>query len=95
MVKKYLLVVFLTVVIIVAGSISLMAQSEEIVGGIEIRGNKNISEEEIREKISLEPGDALGREQLQEDRLSIFEMGYFEDVIVSPEIGLQGLVVVF
>ncbi|MFW6237803.1 MAG: BamA/OMP85 family outer membrane protein [Bacillota bacterium] len=67
----------------------------QIVGSIEIRGNNHISEEEIREQIELEPGDQLDREHLREDMQRIYELGYFQDVRVDPEVDSDGIRMVF
>lgn len=79
-------------------AVSALAQDgeeEQIVGSIEIRGNDHIAEDEIREQIQLEPGDILERELLRENMQRIYDLGYFKDVMVEPEVDNKGIKIVF
>ncbi len=69
--------------------------AQEILAEIEITGNENIPEEEIRAQISSQPGDEYDREVLTEDMEAVYEMGYFEDVSVSFQSTAEGLKAIF
>jgi len=59
--------------------------SIERVKEIEIKGNINIKEKVIRNKIKTKPGDIYSPENLKTDLNNILELGYFEDVTVEMD----------
>ncbi|HLB03204.1 MAG TPA: outer membrane protein assembly factor BamA, partial [Nitrospiria bacterium] len=62
---------------------------------IEVRGNKKIDKFAILAKIKSKEEQALNQEQLREDLKAIYQMGFFEDVMVSTEELEGGVRVVF
>ena len=70
-------------------------QAQETLAEIEITGNENISEAEIRGQISSQAGDEYDRDVLQQDMEAVYDMGYFEDVSVSFQSTAEGLKAIF
>ncbi|MGH7273987.1 MAG: outer membrane protein assembly factor BamA, partial [Nitrospiria bacterium] len=68
---------------------------EILVKAIEVRGNKKIDKFAILAKIKSKEEQALDQEQLREDLKAIYQMGFFEDVMVSTEDVEGGVRVVF
>lgn len=50
---------------------------------VSITGNLSVPEAEIRSAIKMKPGDKLTSEQVKQDMQSIYETGYFFDVITN------------
>ena len=68
---------------------------EVLVKAIEVRGNKKIDKFAILAKIKSKEEQALNQEQIREDLKAIYQMGFFEDVMVSTEDIEGGVRVVF
>lgn len=56
-----------------------------VVGGIEIRGNLRVEEEAIRRQIQLSPGDMLSHRALGESLRNVYDLGYFDDIVIEAE----------
>lgn len=73
-----------------AGKVDLLLKIYEgevvNVGEIIIKGNADIPEERIREKIAMQPGEVFSRAKLIKAQQAISEMGYFdsEQVNINP-----------
>lgn len=63
--------------------------------GIEIRGNKLISEQEIMDVVFSRIGDSLLQEKIKGDVKAIYALGYFSDVVASFEAFAGGTKVIF
>jgi len=72
-----------------------MVSAQDTLAEIEITGNENIPDEEIRARISSQPGDEYDRDVLTQDMEAVYEMGYFEDVSVSFQSTAEGLKAIF
>jgi len=53
--------------------------------GIEVRGNLRVEEEAIRRQIQLSPGDAITHRALGESVRNVYDLGYFDDIVVELE----------
>lgn len=69
--------------------ISLSAIAQEVVKSVVIQGQKKIEESAIRAKIQTQPGQKSDRVQIRADIKSLFDTGYFYDVVVDKKI-VQG-----
>ncbi|MCK8816376.1 BamA/TamA family outer membrane protein [Natroniella sulfidigena] len=76
----------LLILVVLLASNSLIAAAEEpvptdnTVTGIEVTGNKLVSEEEVLEEVTTEIGDEVSNEKLQQDMQQVFDLGYFFDL---------------
>lgn len=57
--------------------------AQELIQSIEIKGNKKIEESAIRAKIQTRVGDKLDRVRIRQDIKDLFNMGFFNNVIVD------------
>ncbi|MFN3966897.1 MAG: POTRA domain-containing protein, partial [Endomicrobiia bacterium] len=73
-------IILLIILILISENILF---SIERVKEIEIKGNINIKEKIIKNKIKTKPGDIYSIENLKTDLNSILELGYFEDVTIE------------
>ena len=96
--KKLALILSVSIVFLslIGGSVFAMTeeQGQEIVD-IEVTGNINISKEVIMEQISTQPGDIVNQNNLREDMQSIYDLGYFQDVMINPESYERGIRLIF
>jgi outer membrane protein insertion porin family len=69
---------------------SCISQAAELssISKIEVSGNRRIERDAILEKMKLKNGSVPTAAAVREDILSIFEMGYFEDLQVDFEAGV-------
>src|SRR5690554_5201913 len=81
--------------IIFLSSITMAAGGAQIISGIEIEGNQNISDLEIISLIETQPGDLLDEEKLKADLQRIFDLGYFQDTSISFQVYQGGLKAIF
>ncbi len=56
---------------------------KEIIGRIDVAGNKRIEKEAILARIKSREGEPFSRERIEEDLKAIYGMGYFSDVVVD------------
>ena len=75
---------FIVVIAVLGGGASAFAAPLQ---KIEIAGNKRIEADAIREKMTLKEGSTLSRDAASQDILSIFSMGFFEDVRMDDDGG--------
>ena len=73
----------------------MAAGGAQIISGIEIEGNQNISDLEIISLIETQPGDLLDEEKLKADLQRIFDLGYFQDTSISFQVYQGGLKAIF
>ena len=71
------------------------AQSEGLVGKIEIKGNKRVETSTLLYYIKTREGEPLSRNQISKDIEEIYGLGQFKDIRVETRRGLKGLEVVF
>lgn len=62
---------------------------------IEIKGNKNVKEGTIREKIKLAKGNVYNRQNIDEDIKAINELGLFDEVKADVEEVKKGLKIIY
>ncbi|WP_027338787.1 BamA/OMP85 family outer membrane protein [Halonatronum saccharophilum] len=95
--EKKLVVFILTFALIVSSATLVFANvsSENLITGISVTGNSEVSDEEILERVSTEIGDSISNEQLQEDMHSIFDIGYFFDLQVLFQNHKGGVMLIF
>ena len=89
-----------TVLIRIVPTERLMPQGPETVPGdrvadIEIRGNQRIEDAAIRARISTQPGDGYSAGRVAQDVREIYGLGFFRNVRVESEDGLDGRLLVF
>lgn len=58
-----------------------------------IEGNRRIEESAVRAKISTQVGEKVSPEKIRKDIQGIFEMGFFENVVVTADPSAGGLTV--
>lgn len=66
-----------------------------LVTGIETRGNKVVSSEEILRVVKTKVGQKLDNQKLQEDLQAVYNLGYFFNVQLASESHLGGLKLIF
>ena len=69
---------------------SLGLGQENIITGIDIRGNRRIPAETIRARIFTRPGDVYDQAALERDFNSLWNTGYFEDIRFEREQTAKG-----
>lgn len=62
------------------------AFAQEVIRTIEILGQKKIEESAIRIKIQSKVGDKIDRQRIREDIKSLFDTGFFYNVVVNKKI---------
>jgi outer membrane protein insertion porin family len=73
---------------------SAIMKQEEIVE-IKITGNKRIEDDAIKRKIKTEVGDVFLTERLSDDLVSVYSMGYFDDIRIEAVETPKGKIVIF
>ena len=72
-------VIFVVLIGICAFS-SFAAAQQELITGIEVRGNRRIPADTIKSRIFSRPGDVYDQAALERDFNSLWNTGYFEDI---------------
>ena len=85
----------LVVVLLWAFAVSSYAQGVDIVGSVEVRGNKRVVDSTILYYIKTKKGEPLSRSQVRKDIEQIYNLGQFRDVRVETQSGVDGLDVIF
>jgi outer membrane protein insertion porin family len=67
----------------------------DVIGAIEVRGNRRIEDAAIRARITSSPGGTYNPPRISEDVRAIYQLGFFKNVRVFVDQGLDGRVVVF
>lgn len=65
-------------------------QQQELVAGIDVRGNRRIPAETIKARIFTRPGDVYDEAALERDFNSLWNTGYFEDIRFEREQTAKG-----
>ncbi len=68
---------------------TLQGEQVPLIKEINIRGNKRVESDAIRQRIQTRVGDPFSPEKIREEVKRIFEMGFFDDVTVEAE-ALEG-----
>jgi outer membrane protein insertion porin family len=71
------------------------AQSMDLVGSIQVQGNKRVVDSTILYYIKTKKGEPISRNQIREDIEQIYGLGQFRDVRVETHPGVDGLDVIF
>ncbi len=74
-----------------------VAQSQQapIIKQIDIRGNRKVESDAIRQRIQTRVGDPFSPGKIRADVEALFKMGYFDDVVVEAEELEGGLRVIY
>ncbi|HJO57367.1 MAG TPA: outer membrane protein assembly factor BamA, partial [Nitrospinaceae bacterium] len=75
--------------------VSSHAQSMDLVGSVQVRGNKRVVDSTILYYIKTKKGEPLSRSQVRRDIEQIYSLGQFRDVRVETHPGVDGLDVIF
>jgi len=67
----------------------------ERIAEVRVRGNKRIETAAILARVTSKPGEPLSRARLAQDVRGIYALGFFRDVQVYEEPGLDGLALIF
>ncbi|MCH8157525.1 MAG: outer membrane protein assembly factor BamA, partial [Nitrospinae bacterium] len=78
-----------------AFSVTVHAQSTDIVSSITVQGNKRVDDSTILYYIKTKKGEPLSRQQIRKDIEQIYSLGQFKDIRVETQSGAAGLEVVF
>ncbi len=70
-------------------------ENREVIGKVVISGNVKVDSSAILSKIKTKVGGPLSKEQIREDIKSIYNMGFFSDIIVDLEDTVIGKEVTF
>lgn len=70
-------------------------QRGQPIAGIDVRGNRRVTREDVQNYLKQRPGQAFSPEALGEDVRALWSSGFFEDVIVELEPGDAGVTLVF
>ena len=76
-------------------AVSSYAQGVDIVGSVQVRGNKRVVDSTILYYIKTKKGEPLSRSQVRRDIEQIYSLGQFRDVRVETHPGVDGLDVIF
>ena len=74
---------------------SSYAQGVDIVGSIQVRGNKRVVDSTILYYIKTKKGEPISRSQIRKDIEQIYSLGQFRDVRVETHPSVDGLNVIF
>ena len=66
-----------------------------VIERIDLRGNRRIPEDIIRNYIHSKPGEPYSTTQLQSDRKALYETGFFESIEIQEKDGDLGIIVTF
>lgn len=61
----------------------VFVREEEVIGKISVSGNRRIDTEAILAKVTSRVGEPFSMERIKEDLQSIYDMGYFYDILVD------------
>ena len=85
----------LVVLLLCAFAVSSHAQSMDLVGSIQVRGNKRVADSTILYYIKTKKGKPISRSRIRKDIEQIYNLGQFRDVRVETHPGVDGLDVIF
>ena len=96
MIKTHQVVIFTLVFFLMPLMASYAhAQNENLVGSVEIEGNKRIETSTLLYYIKTRKGEPLSRTQISKDVEQIYGLGEFKDIRVETRQGSEGMEVVF
>ncbi len=81
-------------VMIVLMSSSLLSGQQELIAGIDVRGNRRIPADTIRARIFTRAGDVYDEAALERDFNSLWNTGYFEDIRFEREQTPKGWLII-
>ena len=84
----------LLVLVVPICSVSSWGQ-QNVITGIDIRGNRRIPADTIRARIFTRPGDVYDQAAIERDFNSLWNTGYFEDIRVEREETPKGWRLIF
>ena len=67
----------------------------EKVAEVLIKGNKRIEADAIKRVIKTAPGDVMLAKSLSDDLKAVYSMGYFDDIRIESEKGVEGKIIIF
>ena len=73
------------VFLLVLGPTSAGWQQSPLVKEIDIRGNRKVESDAIRQRIQTRVGDVFAPQKIRGDVQRLFKMGFFDDVKVEAE----------
>ena len=85
----------LVVLLLCAFAVSSHAQSMDLVGSVQVRGNKRVVDSTILYYIKTKKGKPISRSRIRKDIEQIYNLGQFRDVRVETHPGVDGLDVIF
>lgn len=88
-------VIFACLVFFILIATAISAQAATLIRLIEIKGNKKIEDETIRDSLRSRVGELFSKRTVQEDIKRLYSTGYFEDVRVEFETFEGGLKLIF
>ncbi|MBW2295988.1 MAG: outer membrane protein assembly factor BamA [Deltaproteobacteria bacterium] len=78
-----------------ADDISLSLFGQETISEIRLEGNRRIETDAIMRYIRTKPGDVYMPKKLSDDLKSVYSMGYFEDIRIEYEDGVDRKIIIF
>ena len=68
---------------------------QELVEGVEFRGNRRIPSASLQARIFTRPGDVYDVDSLERDFMALWNTGYFDDIRLEVQDGKTGKIVIF
>lgn len=85
----------LTSVVLNTGGNEAIAQQQSVrVADIEVQGNRRVESAAIRRQMKIERGSLLDPQEIGDDIRKIYDLGFFEDIVVSLKETSRGAVLV-
>lgn len=75
--------------------IAIKLFKREKVAEVLIKGNKRIEADAIKRVIKTSPGDIMLAKSLSDDLKAVYSMGYFDDIRIESEKGVEGKIIIF
>lgn len=74
---------------------SATSTAADIVSDIRVEGNRRVDTSSIRVHIELKHGDVVDRAAIDEDIKAIYEMGFFDNIYVTTDNAVDGVVITY
>ncbi|MFN2356591.1 MAG: outer membrane protein assembly factor BamA [Desulfotignum sp.] len=68
---------------------------KRIIANISITGNRRVDSDAILRAVTSQPGDIMDPEKLSTDLAQVYQMGYFDDVVIKKKELDQGVEIIF
>ncbi|HVN77422.1 MAG TPA: outer membrane protein assembly factor BamA [Terriglobia bacterium] len=91
----WLVVVLLFILSPLTGIFSILAQTEDLIEDIEIRGNRRVPADTVKFHILSQKNTKLDPAVLQRDFKAVWAMSFFDDLKIEIEDGKTGKIVIF